>query len=65
VSGDEVSELAKLYDVSVAWIINGPGEVGTSNDRLLLAARELSKMSNEDLDRLMNMLHMLRNSENP
>jgi transcriptional regulator with XRE-family HTH domain len=64
VSGDEVSEMAKLYNVSVTWIINGPGEDHAGDDRVLLAARELSKMSNEDLDRLMNMLHMLRNSEN-
>jgi transcriptional regulator with XRE-family HTH domain len=64
VSGDELSQLSKLYDVSVAWIINGLEESDTSNDKILLAARELSKMSNEDLDRLMNMLHMLRNSEN-
>lgn len=64
VSGLEISELAKLYDVSVAWIVNGPDEDDKSTDRILLAARELSKMSNEDLDRLMNMLHMLRNSEN-
>ncbi|MFZ6731262.1 helix-turn-helix domain-containing protein [Undibacterium sp. Ji42W] len=65
VSAEEIGEFAKLYDVSVSWIINGSDTSNSSDTRILLAARELSKMNAEDLDRLMNMLRMLRDSENP
>jgi transcriptional regulator with XRE-family HTH domain len=63
VSADEIGEFAKIYDVPISWIVDGPQESNSSDARMLFAARELSKMSNEDLDRLMNMLSMLRGSE--
>lgn len=65
ISADEIGEFAKLYDVPIDWIVDGHQESDSSNTRLLFAARELSKMSNDDLDRLMSMLSMLRGTEKP
>jgi transcriptional regulator with XRE-family HTH domain len=63
VSAEELAEFGDLYGVSIEWIVNGSkGEAG-SDVRLLLAARELSKMSEPDLDRLMKMLRMLRKGD--
>lgn len=64
VSTDELVEFSNLYSVPVDWLVNGPTD-GASNARMLLAARELGKMSANDLDRLMKMLEMLRNKEGP
>ena len=63
VSAEELAGFAELYGVDVEWIVNGSKDEAGSDVRLLLAARELSKMSEPDLDRLMNMLRMLRKGE--
>lgn len=60
VSSDELVEFSRLYGVTVEWIVTGTHGDDSSDARLLLAARELSKMSEPDLDRLMKMLRMLR-----
>jgi transcriptional regulator with XRE-family HTH domain len=64
VSADELSQFAKIYGVSVSWLtaeqITKPEP---AEDRIMLAARQLSKMKDEDLDRLMNLLRMLRKPE--
>jgi len=60
ISAAEIGEFSKLYDVPIDWILDGVQESESGDTRLLFAARELSKMSNEDLDRLMSMLSMLR-----
>src|ERR1700712_4493082 len=49
VSADELVRLAEIYDVSVAWLL---GEA----PRLQLAARELSKLKPDDLERLLKLL---------
>ncbi|ABE30412.1 helix-turn-helix family protein [Paraburkholderia xenovorans LB400] len=63
VAADELDLFAELYDVSVEWIVNGSVKDEAADARMLMAARELSKMSDQDLDRLMNMLRMLRKGE--
>lgn len=63
VAADEVESFANLYDVSVEWIVNGSVKDEAAEARVLMAARELSKMSDNDLERLMNMLRMLRKGE--
>lgn len=64
VSAEELVQLAGLYGVSVSWITSeresAPDE---ADDRILLAARQLSRLKQEDLDRLMNVIRMLRQSE--
>ncbi len=64
VTADELSKFADIYGVGVDWIVNGPatGNDGSS-ERILLAARELSKMSDEDLERMMKLLKMLKKGE--
>jgi transcriptional regulator with XRE-family HTH domain len=60
VAGEELAQFAKLYGVSVEWLTTASEESDESEDRILLAARELSKMKDQDLDRLMSLLRMLR-----
>lgn len=60
VAGEELGQFAKLYGVSVEWLTTAAEESDESEDRILLAARELSKMKDQDLDRLMSLLRMLR-----
>jgi hypothetical protein len=56
-----LAALVKIYGVSTAWITSESSpESDTADDRILLAARHLSKMKQEDLDRLMRLISMLR-----
>jgi transcriptional regulator with XRE-family HTH domain len=63
VSGEELTQFANIYEVSVDWLTSAAGEPDPSEDRILLAARELSKMKDQDLDQLMSLLQMLRKSK--
>ena len=65
VSGEELTRFATLYGVSVEWLTNSPGETDAAEDRILLAARELSKMKDQDLDQLMSLLQMIRKTREP
>jgi transcriptional regulator with XRE-family HTH domain len=65
VSGEELTQFASLYGVSVEWLTSASGESDPSDDRILLAARELSKMKDQDLDHLLSLLQMLRKSKEP
>ncbi len=60
VSADELQTFSTLYGVSIEWIVSGTAAETGTDERLMMAARELSKMKPEDLDRLMKMLLMLR-----
>src|ERR1700677_5055430 len=44
VAGEELAQFATLYGVSVEWLTTASGESDAAEDRILLAARELSKM---------------------
>jgi len=64
VSADELSKFAELYDVTVSWLLAETAEQLTTDDpRLQLAARELSKLKPDDLDRLLRLLASMRNSD--
>jgi transcriptional regulator with XRE-family HTH domain len=63
VSAQELELFSQIYGVSVDWIINGSSADNPADARILMAARELSKMSESDLERLMTTLRMLRKSE--
>jgi len=58
VSAEELSHLADLYEVSVSWLAKEETEVG--DPAAELAARELSKLKKEDLDRVLKLLRTLR-----
>ena len=62
VSAEEMAVFAELYGIDANWITEGSkGSVG-DNDKILLAARQLSKLKDKDLDRLMQLIQMLRGS---
>jgi len=64
VSAEELAQLADLYGVSASWLTSErESEPGAADDRILLAARQLSKLKQADLDRLMNLIRMLRQPE--
>ena len=65
VSADELARLAEIYDVSVAWLVGKvPEKIDVDDPRLELAARELTKLKPDDLDRLLKLLAAMR-SESP
>ena len=49
VSAQELEQFADVYGVSVDWIINGAKGDDPADAKVLMAARELSKMSDSDL----------------
>jgi transcriptional regulator with XRE-family HTH domain len=61
VSTEELAKLCEIYDVSISWIATEQAEV--SNPNVMLAARELAKLTSEDLDKVMHLLQTLRKSE--
>jgi len=65
VSGEELTQFASLYSVSVEWLTSSQSQTDVTEDRILFAARELSKMKDQDLDRLMGLLKMIRKGKAP
>ena len=64
VAAEELARFADIYDVSVDWLAGERAEkLDIHDDRLLLAARELGKLKQVDLDRLMALLGSLREQE--
>ena len=62
VTAEEVSAFAELYSVDANWITAGSRSSDVENDKIVLAARQLSKLKDEDLERLMDLIRMLRGS---
>ena len=61
VSASELAQLSEIYDVEIAWLLgNAPQTFNVHDSRLELAARELSKLKPDDLDRLLKLLAILR-----
>ena len=61
VSADELARLAEIYDVGVAWLLGeGPETLDAQDPRLQLAARELTKLKPDDLERLLKLLAAMR-----
>lgn len=58
VSAEEIVEFSKLYKVDTSWLLN-EGSVEIDQGKLKFAARELSKMSDEDKDKLFQILNIL------
>ncbi|MCA1529939.1 helix-turn-helix domain-containing protein [Bradyrhizobium yuanmingense] len=66
VSADELARLAEIYDVSVAFLLGeAPERLDAQDPRLELAARELSKLKPDDLERLLKLLAAMRSDPNP
>jgi transcriptional regulator with XRE-family HTH domain len=65
VSADELTRLAELYDVKTAWILGeSPERAATDSPKLQLAARELSKLNPDALDRLMTLIAAMKEDDN-
>ena len=62
VPAEELKTLSELYGVNVPWLIGEEEEDGIS-DRAKLAARQLDKLSDEDLDRLLLLIRSLKSSD--
>jgi transcriptional regulator with XRE-family HTH domain len=61
VSADELARLGEIYDVSVGWLLGETPETLDAQDpRLELAARELTKLKPDDLERLLKLLAAMR-----
>jgi transcriptional regulator with XRE-family HTH domain len=60
VSAEELAELAELYAVDLSWLAGGETVPDEHQARVELAARELSKLREEDLDRVLKVLSALR-----
>lgn len=61
VSSEELVEFAHVYRVSVSWLSGEEVEgIDAERDRIELAARELSKLRSEDLDRLLGLISAIR-----
>ncbi|WP_339744858.1 helix-turn-helix transcriptional regulator [uncultured Rubinisphaera sp.] len=63
VSGEEIVAFGEAYGVDANWITEGSGDTSEGTDKIMLAARQLSKLNDKDLDRLLGLLQMLRGSE--
>lgn len=59
VSAEELRSFAQVYSVSSAWLLNDSDD-DPDRSRIELAARELSKLSGDDVDRLLRLLSALR-----
>lgn len=59
VAVEEMAQLASIYGVDVNWL--AVGSTGDeAEDRISLAARELSKLKPDDLDRVMALLKTIK-----
>src|SRR6185437_2927283 len=61
VSADELAKLAELYEVSITYLSGAsPDTLAQDDPKLELAARELSKLTPDNLDRLLRALAVFR-----
>lgn len=60
ISAEELVQLAEIYEVSIDWLTRGADEQSPDQARIELAARELTKLRREDLDRVLDLLQTLR-----
>lgn len=64
VSAQEIQRFASIYGVSVEWLLGGRGtSQGREEFRVELAARELAKLKDEDLQKVLDLLSMLRRTK--
>lgn len=64
ITADELSKLADLYDTKVSWLLgDAPERAATDDPKLQLAARELSKLKPDDLDRLLKLIAAMKSDD--
>lgn len=62
VLAEELKTLAELYGVNIPWLMGEADGDGIS-DRAKLAARQLGRLSDGDLDRLLLLIRSLKSSD--
>lgn len=61
VTADELRQFSSIYKVPLAWLACAEAEDSDEeSERIELAARELSKLRKEDLDRVVDLLAAFR-----
>lgn len=61
VSVEELTRFSEIYEVSISWLLgDSPEQLEKNDPKLQLAARELSKLKPDDLDRLLRILASMR-----
>jgi transcriptional regulator with XRE-family HTH domain len=61
VSSEELVKFAEIFSVKVSWLAcKDEDEPDPKKDRIELAARELSKLKKDDLEKVINLLTSLR-----
>lgn len=59
VSAEEIIQFANLYKVDTAWLLDGDELNEHMDEQFKFAARELSKLSKSDVQRLLDVLKIL------
>lgn len=59
VTADELLKFADIYGVSMDWLSSGDSG-SDSYDDIMIAARELSKMDDESLEKLLGAIQMVK-----
>lgn len=58
---DELARLAEIYEVKEEWIIKGDSVFDDNADpRIEVAARQLKKLRKEDLEKILQLLKVMR-----
>jgi len=64
ITADELAKLADLYDTKLSWLLgDAPERAATDDPKLRLAARELSKLKPDDLDRLLKLIAAMKSDD--
>lgn len=64
ITADELAKLADLYDTKLSWLLgDAPERAATDDPKLQLAARELSKLKPDDLDRLLKLIAAMKSDD--
>lgn len=64
ITADELAKFSELYDTKVSWLLgDAPERAATDDPKLQLAARELSKLKPDDLDRLLKLIAAMKSDD--
>lgn len=65
VSADELLQLARIYGADISRLAGEVDDDSDAQSKLLrLAARELASLNQEDLEKLLDVINMIRNDAN-
>ena len=60
VSADELARLSEIYSVDLEWLAGSESTSDEDDGRIRFAARQLAKLKEDDLDKVMRLLNALR-----